>query len=178
MFLYRYLACKRGGWISVSQKGSNLIPYFSSYIGERTITQPFLGCASPAMTWIGSSTLEPKYFTPSETSSPSIESVQHLNMRVAYFSNEFPGDDLRDLFRHLHVHSRNKRHPILARFIHEATEALREEVRLLPNALRMLVPPFNTIFGLADHDGLRTGPLGGAIDGVLLCVLQLATLVG
>lgn len=130
------------------------------------------------MARIGSPVPELINFTPSGTSDFSLEPVEHTKMRVAYFSNEFPGDDLRELFRHLHVHSKDKRHPILAKFIHEATEALHEEVRLLPNTLRTLVPSFETIFNLADHDGLRTGPLGGAVDGMLLCVLQLATLIG
>jgi hypothetical protein len=154
------------------------MPYLPSYMGGNTTAQLSLVCASTAMAWIGYPVSETNNFIPSGTSSPSLESFEYHKMRVAYFSNEFPGDDLRDLFRHLHVHSKDKRHPILNNFIYEATEALREELRLLPNALRNLVPHFDTIFGLADHDDLRTGPLGGAIDGMLLCVLQLATLVG
>lgn len=130
------------------------------------------------MAWIGSPTPDLINITPSGTSDTSLETVEHIRMRVAYFSNEFPGDDLRDLLRRLLVHSKDKRHPILAKFIHEATEALKEEVRLLPNSLRALISPFETVFNLADQDELRTGPLGGAVDGMLLCVLQLATLIG
>jgi len=99
-------------------------------------------------------------------------------MKLGYFSNEFPHDDLKDLFRRLHVHSKDTRYTTLARFIHEATLAIRDEVRLLPATLRALVPSFETIFNFADHAALRNGPLGGAVDGVLLCVVQLATLIG
>ncbi|ESZ98980.1 putative polyketide synthase [Sclerotinia borealis F-4128] len=99
-------------------------------------------------------------------------------MKVGYFSNEFPHDDLRDLVRRLRVHSKDLRHTTLARFINEATLAVREEVRLLPTFLRTLVKPFETVFNFADQTALRDGPLGGAIDGVLLCAVQIATLIG
>ena len=99
-------------------------------------------------------------------------------MRVGYFSNEFPHDDLKELFRHLHVHSKDIRYPTLARFIHQATLAIREEVRLLPASLRLLVPSFESVFNLVDHSALRNGPLGGAVDGMLLCAIQIATLIG
>lgn len=99
-------------------------------------------------------------------------------MRLCYFSNEFPHDDLKDLLRHLHIHGKDIRYPTLTRFIHQATLAFQEEVRLLPATLRMLVPPFETVFNLADHSSLRNGPLGGAVDGMLLCAVQLATLIG
>ena len=99
-------------------------------------------------------------------------------MRLGYFSNEFPHDDLKDLLRHLHVHGKDIRYPTLARFIHEATLAIQEEVRLLPATLRMLVPSFETVFNLADHSALRNGSLGGAVDGMLLCAVQLAALIG
>nr|A0A4P8DJU2.1 RecName: Full=Atrochrysone carboxylic acid synthase; Short=ACAS; AltName: Full=Dimeric xanthone biosynthesis cluster PKS; AltName: Full=Non-reducing polyketide synthase dmx-nrPKS [Cryptosporiopsis sp. 8999]QCL09091.1 dmx-nrPKS [Cryptosporiopsis sp. 8999] len=99
-------------------------------------------------------------------------------MKVAYFSNEFPHDDTRDLFRRLHVHSKDKRYPTLARFISEATSALRDEVAALPTALRALVPTFDSIFSLVDNTAVRQGRLGGAIDGVLLCALHIATFIG
>lgn len=99
-------------------------------------------------------------------------------MKVGYFGNEFPHDDLKDLLRGLHVHTKDLRYTTLARFIREATLAIRDEVRLLPTILRVLVPPFETIFNLADHGALRNGPLAGAIDGVLLCAVQLAAFIG
>ena len=100
------------------------------------------------------------------------------NMKLAYFSNEFPHGDLQELLRRLHVHSKDRRHTILARLIDEATLAIREEVRRLPTALRALVPPFETVFNFAEDSELRKGPLGGSIDGVLLCAVQLGTFIG
>jgi hypothetical protein len=112
------------------------------------------------------------------TSSYSLEQTICSKMRVLYFSNESPSDDMRDLMRRLYLHSKDKRHPLLAKFIHEATEAVREEVRNLPNTLRLLVSPFDNVFDLAHHSELHTGPLGGAVTGMLLCVLQLANVIG
>ncbi|KAL8792417.1 MAG: hypothetical protein Q9195_005031 [Heterodermia aff. obscurata] len=99
-------------------------------------------------------------------------------MRLLYFSNEFPHDDLQNLFRGLHQHSKDRRYPILARFFEEATFALRDEIRLLSTAQRGLVPPFESILNFSDFVHLRKGPLGGAIDGVLLCALELGALIG
>ncbi|KAF2205779.1 ketoacyl-synt-domain-containing protein [Delitschia confertaspora ATCC 74209] len=48
-------------------------------------------------------------------------------MKLVYFSNEFPHDDLQDLARRLHLHGKDRNHAILARFIEEATLAVREE---------------------------------------------------
>lgn len=115
---------------------------------------------------------------PSITPSTVESLVDPGTMKLGYFSNEFPHDDLKDLFRRLHNHSRDKQHPSLARFIYEATLALREEIRLLPATLRNLVPPFETVFDLAEFSELRNGPLGGAVDGLLLCAVQLATFIG
>ncbi|KAL5316080.1 hypothetical protein ACEPPN_016957 [Leptodophora sp. 'Broadleaf-Isolate-01'] len=114
--------------------------------------------------------------TPSDSTDASL--VNTSKMKVGYFSNEFPHDDLRDLLRRLLVHSKDSRYTTLARFIAEATSAIREEVRLLPASLRKLVQPFETVFNFADRNTLRNGPLGGAIDGVLLCALQIGTLIG
>jgi hypothetical protein len=99
-------------------------------------------------------------------------------LRLVYFSNEFPHDDLQHLFRRLHVHSKDKRHTILAQFIDKATSVIREEVQDLPAPLKNLFPPFQTVFNLADDAELRRGPMCGSIDGVLLCAVQLATFIG
>nr|QZS37281.1 non-reducing polyketide synthase [Talaromyces sp.] len=63
-------------------------------------------------------------------------------MELVYFSNEFPREDLQDLFRRLHNHSKDTHHPLLARFIHEATWAVKDEVRRLPTELKQLFPPY------------------------------------
>ncbi|KAK4248222.1 hypothetical protein C7999DRAFT_31275 [Corynascus novoguineensis] len=127
------------------------------------------------MNWVASQKPE----NPDVPSSRTSESfLQPGKMKVAYFSNELPSEDLKDLLRRLHVHSKDRRYPTLARFIHEATLAIQDEVKLLPTNLRVLVPPFETIFSLVDHTILRHGPLGGSVDGVLHCGLQVAALIG
>jgi len=127
------------------------------------------------MDWVASQKPE----NPDVPSSRTSESfLQPGKMKVAYFSNELPSEDLKDLLRRLHVHSKDRRYPTLARFIHEATLAIQDEVKLLPTNLRVLVPPFETIFSLVDHTILRHGPLGGSVDGVLHCGLQVAALIG
>lgn len=136
----------------------------------------FVVFVSSAMEYIGSRYQEQFTMTPSDSTGASL--VEPSKMKVGYFSNEFPHDDLRDLVRCLQVHSKDLRHTTLARFITEATLAIREEVRLLPASLRTLVQPFETVFNFADQAALRNGRLGGAIDGVLLCAVQIATLIG
>lgn len=112
-------------------------------------------------------------------STPGSESSdESRKMKLVYFGNEFPHDDLRDLLRRLHSHSKDKRHTILARFLDDATLAIRDEVRQLPNHLRVLVPTFESILNFADHPELRKGPLAGSVEGILLCVVQLSTFIG
>lgn len=110
-------------------------------------------------------------------------SVQDANgdsrtLRLSYFSNEFPYDDLQGLLRKLRTHGFNTRHPILAKFMDEATRALREEVKQLPAELRTLIPSFESIISLADESELRKGPLNGSMDGVLLCLVQISAYIG
>jgi hypothetical protein len=109
---------------------------------------------------------------------PSDSQDESCKMKLVYFSNEFPHDDLQGLLRRLHNHSKDRRHPILARFIDEATLAIRDEVRRLPNKLEELIPPFETILNFADQPELRKGPLCGSVDGVLLCLVELGTYIG
>lgn len=99
-------------------------------------------------------------------------------MKLVYFSNEFPNDDLRELYRRIQVHSKDKRHLILAAFLDETTSAIKEEVQKLPRSLKDLVPAFESILNFADYASLRQGPLGGSVEGLLLCVLEIATFVG
>nr|ALP31871.1 polyketide synthase 29 [Diaporthe helianthi] len=102
---------------------------------------------------------------------------EYSKMKLLYLSNEFPHDDLASLTRHLHLFSKQRRYPVLARFLDEATEAIRAEVRLLPTSLRSIVPPFSVILDFVDHADLRKGPLAASIDGVLLIAVQLGTLI-
>ncbi|KAI1371168.1 ketoacyl-synt-domain-containing protein [Hypoxylon crocopeplum] len=109
---------------------------------------------------------------------PSSSSSEGGKMKVLYFSNELPNNDLQQLLRRLHNHAKDRKHPILARFIEEATSVVAEEVRLLSAGVRALVPPFESVLNLADLSDINKGPLGGAIEGVLLCVIELASLIG
>ena len=99
-------------------------------------------------------------------------------MELVYFSNEFPRDDLQDIFRRLHNHSKDRGYMILAQFIDEATCAIKDEVRRLPTELQQLIPPFETVMSWAENTELREGLICGSIDGVLLIVVQLATYIG
>lgn len=110
---------------------------------------------------------------------PSSDSNEESRViTLAYFGNEFPPDDLQDLARRLHNHSKDKRHHVLARFLAETTSALRSEISNLPIELKSLLPPFESILNLVDYPELREGPLSGSIDGVLLSVIELATFIG
>lgn len=111
------------------------------------------------------------------TPSSSSEFCAH-DVILTYFGNKFPHDDLPYLARQLHVHSKDRHHHILARFIDTATLALREEVRRLPASLQELLPPFATILDLVEYPSLRNGPLSGSIEGSLLCVVELAIFIG
>jgi hypothetical protein len=99
-------------------------------------------------------------------------------MEIVYFSNELPKNDLQDVFRRLHNHSKDKHFPVLSQFILEATSAVKDEVRQLPTKLKQLIQPFNTIMAWAEDTQLREGPICVAVDGVLLVVVQLATYIG
>jgi hypothetical protein len=114
----------------------------------------------------------------SSNSNFSVMEADYTKMKLVYFGNEFPHDDLGNLLRELHIHSKDRRHPVLAQFLNEATLAIRDEVRQLPTTLRALVPPFESIVNFADFVDLRKGPLSGAVDGVLLSVVELGTFIG
>lgn len=112
------------------------------------------------------------------TYTPSVESQDLPKLKTLYFSNEFPTDDLSTILRRLHKQSKHCSHSILARFLHEATRVLRNEVSQLRSELAQLVPAFESVTTLASETKLRKGPLSQSIDGVLLCVLQLGTYIG
>jgi hypothetical protein len=98
-------------------------------------------------------------------------------MKVVYFSNEFQFDELPNLFRDIHQRSKSRHHPILAQFLQNGAIAVRDEVRQLPTELRRLVPTFETILAFLDFTELRKGPLSGSVDGILLCIAELGTLI-
>ncbi|GIZ46902.1 hypothetical protein CKM354_001000800 [Cercospora kikuchii] len=94
-------------------------------------------------------------------------------MGLAYFSNEFPPDDIATVLRNIRFLAQDRRHPLLESFLVKATEAVRKEIQHLPGELRNAFPAFPCITSLWGEHELRQGSLSGAIDGSLLCVVQL-----
>ncbi|EEQ30779.1 conidial yellow pigment biosynthesis polyketide synthase [Microsporum canis CBS 113480] len=97
--------------------------------------------------------------------------------RVVFFSNEFPSDDLKDLFRRLHQQSKDRRFKLLSIFLEESTAILKDEVAKLPRPLKELVPPFDSVLALANVD-FRQGPLGAAMESSMLTILELGMFIG
>ncbi|KAI0906088.1 polyketide synthase [Ustulina deusta] len=102
--------------------------------------------------------------------------------KIIYFSGEIPqGDpegDQRDLFRKLHLLSKEKQQSVLASFIHSVTIALKEECRQLSRHQKDLMPTFESVLDLTDHVvQLRKTSLGPAIERVLLIVFQLGSFI-
>ncbi|KAH2544610.1 hypothetical protein KXW97_001873 [Aspergillus fumigatus] len=117
--------------------------------------------------------MRPVDFTPS-SESPTAEK----GMKVVYFGNELPQDGIQGICRRLHTYTKDRRYPLLARFIEESTWAVHDEVRQLHAAQKALVSPFESVLHLAEQPELCRGPLCGSIEGVLLCVIQLGTFIG
>ena len=103
-------------------------------------------------------------------------------LKVFYFSGEIPqGDpegDQRDLFRKLHLLSKERDHVILASLLGSITLAFRDECKRLSRAQRDLMPSFESILDLTGHVvQLRKTPLGGAVERVLVLVFQLGSFI-
>ncbi|KAJ2990601.1 hypothetical protein NUW58_g2869 [Xylaria curta] len=102
--------------------------------------------------------------------------------KIIYFSGEIPqGDpegDQRDLFRKLHLLSKEKQHSVLASFLHTVTSALKEECRQLERYQKDLIPAFESVLDLTNHVvQLRKSSLGPAIERVLVFVFQLGSFI-
>lgn len=102
--------------------------------------------------------------------------------KILYFSGEIPqGDpegDQKDLFRKLHLLSKERDHPVLASFLDSVTSAIREEFSQLSRAQRDAVPAFESVLDLTDHVvQLRKTSLGGAIERVLVLVFQIGSFI-
>jgi hypothetical protein len=87
---------------------------------------------------------------------------------------QFPREDLSEVFRILHNQSKDRSHGLLDQFICEATKAVKTEISQLQSNLKQLIPPFETLFAWAENEGLRDGLLCGAVDGVLLTIVQIS----
>lgn len=95
------------------------------------------------------------------------------------FSHELPSGDVQDIIRRLYRYSTLPAYPHLSRFLQDCAIILRAEVQKLPRTLRDSVPPFHDIVTLASHwDQLKNSALGGAWDGVFLCLYEIAMLIG
>jgi asperthecin polyketide synthase len=112
------------------------------------------------------------------TATPSTEGMNDFSSRLVFFGHEFPNDDLRDLFRRLHTNSKTQRFRLLATFLDACSEVIHEEIASLPLHLKKLVPPFKSILSIADDPNFRQGPLGGALESALLCVLEVGMFLG
>ncbi len=99
-------------------------------------------------------------------------------LNLFYFSNELPPDELHDVFRRLRSRSKTQRHPVLRSFLSQATLVLREEISQLPGSLRSQLPPLGNALDLADVRNLHRGPLAGPLEGALLCLLHIASVIG
>ncbi|RMZ83227.1 hypothetical protein DV738_g1192, partial [Chaetothyriales sp. CBS 135597] len=100
------------------------------------------------------------------------------SVHVIFFGNELPSDDLKDLFRRLTRHCKDRRFRLLAGFVEESSAILKEEIANLPEPLRCQVPHFHSVLTLPEHGDFRDGPLGAAMESVILTVLQLSLLIG
>jgi len=99
-------------------------------------------------------------------------------MDLILFSNELLGDDLADVLRRLHRHSKDNDYKYLSEFLQQATLAFRDEVGQLSQINKSQIPYLESILELCNHEHLRSGNLSGAIEGVILTVLQIGLLIG
>lgn len=113
-----------------------------------------------------------------DTPSSSESDEGSRKMDLVYFSNDFPKDDLQNLFRHLRNQAKTRQHTILAHFLTTATASVKHEIQALSVELKQYFRPFESLLDWADDTELRKSSLCGAVDGVLLVILQLAAYIG
>lgn len=102
--------------------------------------------------------------------------------KVLYFSGEIPqGDpegDQQDLFRTLHLLSKEKTFPILASFLEAVTSAVKDEFGRMTRSQRDVIPSFESVLDLTEHVlELRKTPFGAAVERVLVLVFQLGSFI-
>jgi hypothetical protein len=112
----------------------------------------------------------------SGTSSP----VEAAKPQALFFSHDaLDHEEFPTAFRLLYRHSKDDSFPVLRLFLSTCTHLLREEISLLPQHLRCLIPHFAGIHSLADfYKDLRHTPVVGAVENALLCVYEIALLIG
>ncbi|CAG7947122.1 unnamed protein product [Penicillium nalgiovense] len=110
---------------------------------------------------------------------PSTSSEEGVSSRFLLFSHTFPHDRLSDLFESLQRWSRERRLPLLATFLKECTFGLKEEILSMPRQMQDAFPPPQSIMAWVENlEELQKSPAGGALEGALLCVLELGMLIG
>lgn len=119
----------------------------------------------------------------SRTLSTSKADIAIMNSaKILYFSGEIPqcgpDGDQRALFRKLKLLSKERDHTTLASLLECVTLGLKDEIRRLSRPQRDLIPSFESVLDLTDHVvKLRKTRLGGAIERVLVLVVQLGSFV-
>lgn len=94
-----------------------------------------------------------------------------------FFANDFPADDVGDLFRSLQRHSKDLRCTQLSLLLSLCDRAIRDEVALLPKTWQKHMPTVDDVLALVNDTAFRKGPLGGAMEGVFLCIFQLSAII-
>jgi len=111
-------------------------------------------------------------------STMSNDGQDEFTTKLLFFSNEFPSDDLKDLLRRLQRNSKDKRFRYLAAFLEESTNVIKEEALRLPQSLQEILPPSKTPLSLVENSQWRQGPLGGALESAVLCILEIGMFIG
>ncbi|KAJ5573557.1 Type I Iterative PKS [Penicillium hispanicum] len=112
-------------------------------------------------------------------SSLSTETMSRLSSRLLFFGNDFPSDNLGDLFRRLHRWSKDKRFTILALFLEDSVAVIKSEIGKLSQPVPEQVSSIQTIMGLVDaYEAIRISPIGASLESALLCILQIGVLIG
>ncbi|KAM7194536.1 hypothetical protein V8F20_007892 [Naviculisporaceae sp. PSN 640] len=126
---------------------------------------------------------------PTHAESFPAEGIEHDNLThtllgnhplgLVVFSPELPSGDVQDLLRRLHRHAKHPRHSLLARFLRESVAVLRQEVQTLSRDQRATLPFFSDVVTLGSWwETLRHGPVGGAWEGAIVCLYQIAMFIG
>ncbi|KAK8867287.1 type I iterative polyketide synthase [Apiospora arundinis] len=100
------------------------------------------------------------------------DTAKSLTPSLIFFPNDFPSD-AGDAFRSLQRHSKDTRCRLLATLLAMCNRAIADEVTLLPKTWQRHVPPVTDFLALYHDAEFRKGPLGGAMEGVYLCILHL-----
>ena len=98
-------------------------------------------------------------------------------MDILHFEGNLDHDSLKKVSDRLYSYSKDKTQAILVRLLSETTAALKNEISQLGSAEQRSFPYFANILHLVHEEGLRRGPLSGAVEGALCCVLELGLFV-